>query len=230
VRAPWPAEVAHLPVCPRRELPIPFIAERTAEGVANFTVLDRARAELCLAGRLCAMCSRRMGEEIALVGDAVALEPGGFWIEPPVHERCGEIATGGLCPFLSLERLPRRVQDDPTLAYVGTDAEEIAQVGRQKAKRPVVMAVTTAYQPALVASADGSAVMVYMAAAPVLRVRRFAWQAGRLAEVAGDLAASPEPVARDAEESPHTTGAPAPALVRCQRRRRSRAERRGARS
>ena len=48
-----------------------------------------------------------MGREVALIGDVVSLEPGGFYIEPPVHESCGELALGGLCPFLSGERVPR---------------------------------------------------------------------------------------------------------------------------
>ena len=126
----WPPEVEHLPVCPHRKLPIPFIAEVGADGTGHFTILDNDRALACLKHRLCAMCGLPMGAEIALLGDVASLEPGGFWIEPPVHERCAEIAAGGLCPFVSRERVPRRPPEDgvaivgmgPLVLYVTSDS------------------------------------------------------------------------------------------------------------
>jgi hypothetical protein len=174
--------VEHLPVCPHRRLPIPFIAEVGADGTGHFTILDDNRARECLKLRLCAMCGLPMGAEIALLGDAVSLEPGGFWIEPPVHERCAEIAAGGLCPFGSRERVPRRPPEDG-VAIVGMGPDELADVGRTIAKRPWVMAITRAYTTGLAISHDGHPVMVYQAG-PIVRVRRYAWDAaGQLAEV-----------------------------------------------
>ena len=73
----WPPEVEHLPVCPRRRLPIPFIAEVGAGGIGHFTILDSDRARECLEGRLCAMCGQPMGAEVALLGDVASLEPDG---------------------------------------------------------------------------------------------------------------------------------------------------------
>src|SRR4029077_19473107 len=104
----WPQALRARPVCPKRQLPIPYIAEIGPGGVGEFTILDNHQAIACLRGRLCAMCGERMDGDVALIGDVVSLKPDGFFIEPPVHERCGEIATGGLCPFLSRERVPRR--------------------------------------------------------------------------------------------------------------------------
>ena len=178
----WPPEVGHLPVCPRRRLPIPFIAEIGADGIGHFTILDNDRARECLEGRLCAMCGQPMGAEVALLGDVVSLEPDGFWIEPPVHERCAELAADGLCPFVSRQRVPRR-PPEAGVAIVGTGADELAAVGRDIPKRPWVVAITRTYTAGLVISGSGSPVMVYQAG-PIERVRRYAWNAdGKLAEV-----------------------------------------------
>jgi hypothetical protein len=198
----WPEEIAHLPVCPKRGLPIPAIAEIGPDGVAEFTILDHDKARQCVERRLCAMCFRPMGQEVALIGDEVSLLPGGMFIEPPVHERCGEIAMTdgpggrGVCPFMAGERVPRRAHDD-TVATVGITVEELTQVGRTIPKRPWVMAVTRAYVPVMTLSGRGSAVMVYQAVPadssfPLFeRVRRFAYGPdGRLSEVA------PRPPAR----------------------------------
>ena len=178
----WPSEVEHLPVCPHRRLPIPFIAEVGADGIGHFTILNNERVRDCLEHRLCAMCARPMGAEIALLGDVASLEPGGFWIEPPVHERCAEIAAAGLCPFVSRERVPRRLPEDG-VAIVGMGPDELADVGRTIAKRPWVMAIARTYTTGLVISHGGHPVMVYQADA-IVRVRRYAWDAaGKLAEV-----------------------------------------------
>jgi hypothetical protein len=178
----WPPEVEHLPVCPHRKLPIPFIAEVGADGTGHFTILDGNRARECLKHRLCAMCGLPMGAEIALLGDVASLEPGGFWIEPPVHERCAEIATGGLCPFMSRERVPRRPPEDG-VAIVGMGPDELAGVGRFIPKRPVVMAITESYTIGFAPTHHGGWTAVYQAG-PIVRVRRYAWDAdGKLAEV-----------------------------------------------
>ena len=44
-RSPWPAEVAHLPVCPHRNLPVPFINEVAPDGTGLFAILDYGQAE-----------------------------------------------------------------------------------------------------------------------------------------------------------------------------------------
>lgn len=205
----WPAEVAHLPVCPRRGLPIPYIAEVTAEGIANFGILDAERHRECLDGRLCAMCGKPMdGEreedrEVALLGDVKSLQPGGFYVEPPVHERCGEIALGGLCPFISREGWPRRTPEEG-VTVLG-DREALREVGRTVAKRPMVMAVCRDYSSSVMLAPDG--MMPVYHAVGMLRVRRYRWVGGLAAELL------PEEVR----------------TVRHQPRRASRSERRGGR-
>jgi hypothetical protein len=201
VTAKFPPEVAHLPVCPHRGLPIPFIAEIGGDGVGHFAILDPARQRECAADRLCAMCGLPMGEEVALIGDVVSLDPGGFWIEPPVHERCGELAIGGLCPFISRERVPRRpVEDDGTVTLLGS-VEEMAKVGREggPAKRPVVMAVVHSYRMAVHMGGANGPMPVFMSFDRPVRVRRYEWDAeGRAAEVRWREPVDPELFARTA--------------------------------
>jgi hypothetical protein len=191
--ATWPPCVRDMPVCPKRGLPVPFINEITPDGVGVFTILDDRKADLCLRGRLCAACSRPMGDEVALIGDVVSLRPDvGYFIEPPVHEECGLAALGGMCPFLAGEQVPRRDHTgDPTVAVVGMTAADLTDIGRGIAKRPVVMAITRTYTVAMTPSQGGSPVLVYQAG-PLERVRRFAYGPdGRLTEVT-----EPEPPAR----------------------------------
>lgn len=187
----WPRQVEHLPVCPHRDLPIPYIAEIAGENCdvpqhprtphAHFTILDPGRARECLQGRLCAMCGRPMSAEVALLGDVVSLRPDGFFIEPPVCEPCADLALGGLCPFLSRERVPRRPPEDG-VTVVGGGRDELPDVGRIIAKRPVVMAITCTYTPAWIPNDTRGLTLVYQAG-PIERVRRFAWVDGRAAEV-----------------------------------------------
>jgi hypothetical protein len=177
----WPPEVAGLPVCPKRNLPIPYIAEVAPDGTGHFTILDEDRARECLAGRLCAMCAERMGGEVALIGDQVSARPDGFFIEPPVHERCAEIAVAGLCPYLSRQRVPRRVPDGD-VTILGLTAEELAEVGRTIAKRPPAIVVASSYVAAVAPAKDGGQVIIYQPKG-ILRVRRFAYdENGRTTE------------------------------------------------
>jgi hypothetical protein len=169
-------------VCSHRHLPIPYRAEVGADGTGHFTILDDDRKRECLEQRLCAMCGLHMDAEVAFLGDAASLDPGAYWIEPPVHERCAEIAAAGLCPFVSRERVPRRPPDDD-VALVGMTPDQLADVGRSVPKRPFVMAVAQSYAPALALAHDNSVTMVYQAR-QVVRVRRYAWDSnGLLAEV-----------------------------------------------
>lgn len=217
-----PPEFAHLPVCPRRLLPIPFIAEIGDDGIGNFGVLDPKRARECYATRLCATCGLHMGDEVTLIGDVVSLEPGGFWIEPPVHERCAELAVGGWCPFISRERVPRRaMEDDGTIAVLGS-LEALATVGRPEgpAKRPVAMGVYRNYRMA--SHFDAPGMPVYVTFEAPLRTRLWEWRDNLATEVQVPAA---EPALSGAQSE--RDGRAGPGRHRRQPRRKSRAERRG---
>ena len=188
--AAWPPEVAQLPICPHRGLPIPYIAERDERtGVANFGVLDPDRHDACWEGRLCAMCGRPMDGEVALYGDLVSLEPDGFYTEPPVHEACIVMALGGLCPFISREKVPRRpVGDDPTVNLLG-DLAALEQVGRAggPAKRPAAVAIARDYRKGLHLGGSSGPMPVYLPTG-LVRVRYYGWIDGRAAEVSAEQA------------------------------------------
>jgi len=188
-----PPELAHLPWSDRWQLPVPHIVERPG-GVPNFGVLDPRRAKQCYELRLCAMCGRKMGAEVALYGDAVSLEPEGFYIEAPTHERCMELALLGVCPFISRENYRRRRVDDPEVMVLG-NRDVLPQIGREIAKRPSIVAIAEHYQMAMMIDGDQH-MPVYLTPRGVLRVRRFAWVDGRAAEVGAAPPAPPEPVRR----------------------------------
>jgi hypothetical protein len=95
-----------------------------------------------------------------------------------------------VCPYLSGELVPRRPHDEPDIAIVGTTAAELAQVGRTVPKRPLVMAITRTYSTALYPAQVGDVVRVYKSGPPV-RVRRFEYADGRLAEVTPSPPACP---------------------------------------
>jgi hypothetical protein len=218
-----PPELAHMPICPHRGLPIPYIAEVGDDGAGHFTILDPRRQRECYEHRLCAMCGLPMGEEVALIGDVVSLEPGGFYIEPPVHEDCGKLAIGGLCPYISRERVPRRAhEDDGTIAVLGT-LDDLATVGRGVAKRPVVMAVVHRYKMAM--HMGGTNPMPVFVTSRPIRVHRYAWADNRAVLVAVTEAAPPQPAAPVAETAARASIGPAGA--RRQPVRQTRSQRRG---
>jgi hypothetical protein len=178
--ARWPEEVRHLPVDPRRNLPIPFIVEQFGgRKPANFGILDYRRSRFCYERRLCAMCGKRMTGDVALYGDVASLAPDGVFMEAPVHERCIEIAIGGLCPFLHDESWPRRriADDSVTLA---ADRELMHQIGRTIAKRPAVVAIAAEY--VLMNMLTDTGVMPVYRAPRIKLVRFFTWQDGVAAE------------------------------------------------
>lgn len=221
----WPEALRQRPVCPKRKLPIPFIAEVKANGEGEFTIFDETRVQQCLDGRLCAMCGDPMTREVALVGDRVALDPGGAFVEPPVHEGCALIAAGGLCPFLSHQRVPRRPMAEG-LAPIGDDPASLAEVGRSIAKRPVIIAVCGGYDVVWTFTQTGSPVRLYVPV-DLQRVRRYHWADGRLAEIGARAAGHAREGGRPVDSvSSEVTAAPAPALIRVQPRRQPRSERR----
>jgi hypothetical protein len=181
-----------MPVDPHWGLPIPFINERDGDD-GHFAVLDPRRAVVCYERRLCAMCGLLMGAEVALYGDVVSLAPppDGFFIEAPTHERCMELALGGVCPFISREHYRRRRVDDPSIVVLG-GRDHLPQIGREIAKRPSVVAIASEYQMATAVTGDGN-MPIYLVPR-ILRVRRFGWVGGEAREVPPEP--EPEPQRR----------------------------------
>jgi hypothetical protein len=92
-----PRFLAHLPK--HRGLPVPFTVT-WVNGVPDFRVIDHDQVRRCVAGRLCAICGRRLGEHLWFIGGPVSLEQSHLFADPPMHERCAGFAMTA-CPFLS---------------------------------------------------------------------------------------------------------------------------------
>jgi hypothetical protein len=198
-RSTWPQALQERPVCPVRGLPAPFIAEVQEDGRVLFTVLDPKRSIRCVQERLCAMCGGPLGDgPVALIGDVASLEPDGFHIEPPVHERCAELAVGGLCPFLSHERVPRRPLPEG-VNVVGGGRAELPHIGRAIAKRPPVIVVAEDYVPGMWQGDQGDCI-VYRAV-KVIRVRFYRYENDLLVEIEHPLLADPPRPLSEAERS-----------------------------
>jgi len=182
--AQWPEEIRHMPIDPRRNLPIPFIVEQPRGQPANFGILDYGRARFCYERRRCAMCGKRMNHDVALLGDVASLSPDGAFMEAPVHERCIELAIGGLCPYLHEETYPRRRILDSDVV-TAADAGELWKRGRTIPKRPTVVAIAADYAMATLITDTGN-MPIYQALGPI-KVRFFTWQDGVAAEAGLEL-------------------------------------------
>lgn len=142
MNAPWPAEVAGLPVCPHRRLPVPFAATRRPDGVAEFTVIDPVRVRACAAHRLCGVCGLALGYWVAFFGGPASADPArGAYTDPPMHEGCVEAAIG-LCPFISKPRVPRR---SPPVDIIAADPAGFLEGGKGEG-RGWVMVICRGYR------------------------------------------------------------------------------------
>jgi hypothetical protein len=100
--APWPAEVAHLPVCPVRGLPIPYSSGCDADGAGQFGRNDPVAKLACGVRRLCGVCGRTLGdgEIVFLVADSGRVPSSPVFPDPPNHQACATAAMG-LCPRIA---------------------------------------------------------------------------------------------------------------------------------
>jgi hypothetical protein len=158
-----------------RHLPVPFVAI-WEDGRANYTAMDPRRKAEIITRRLCHVCGRPLGKVFVFLGAEVSAQPGGFYVDPPLHERCAELSAAGWCPFISNEQVPRRPPDsrDVTISPAGQF---------EGPKLPWVMAYTGSFIAALAAGYGAAAATEVFLPGPILRTRRFEYRGGRLAAV-----------------------------------------------
>ncbi|MFC8722572.1 hypothetical protein [Kitasatospora sp. NPDC057198] len=161
------------PVDLRRGLPIPAVNVHP-DGAVDFISINSEKAvELAVTGR-CALCARRMGGPVAFLGGPKAAEAG-FYSDPPMHEECAEAALT-LCPHIARPHVrrasERRREHDATHA-VGFSDEKPSEW---------VLLVCDGYGSTLAPAVDGGVVPIFVVG-DVLRVRRFGYQEGALAEI-----------------------------------------------
>jgi len=113
-----PARLRNRPRDPRGYV-IPWNTFVAADGTASFAVLDHARVQRALRGRLCGMCGSRMGRHIYFIGGPLCASNGYFY-DPPMHRECALYALQA-CPHLA--RTKGRYVEPATVAQaVGEDA------------------------------------------------------------------------------------------------------------
>ena len=173
---PFPTAVAHLPVCPRRGLPIPFSAARDGD-VGVFAITDSLTIERCHAERLCGVCGKPLGYWICFLGGSRSAEQNGAYTDPPMHPACAEAAIE-LCPYIAREKVPRR-----------TDSINLGRAmaiphGETPGKSGDWMLVTCRqYKSWLELAQNHAPVRVYQPAGGKRFYRRFVYAGGKLTEV-----------------------------------------------
>jgi len=173
----WAPVTRHLPVDPKRGLPVPFITAWNDDGTADWRGLDPERQALALRGRLCALCGKTMYAWLAFLGDAVSTGPGGGYVEPPLHEACAEVTVAGMCPFVSRERVPWQPTGDKDVLLC--PAEKVYT----GPKRDWVIAIVKSYAPELRPGHGAAAETLVYIPGKIFRTRRFTYAGDVLTEV-----------------------------------------------
>lgn len=110
-----PARMRHLER-DRRGYPIPFIVFRDDTGKPHFTINDEPAVAAVITGGLCAICGKKLGDNIWCIGGPkAAFHERGCYLDPPVHKDCGTFALK-TCPYIALPSYKGRI-DDATLKF-----------------------------------------------------------------------------------------------------------------
>lgn len=127
-----PKFLSHLPV--HQGLPVLFTA-MWIDGVPDFRIVDHDKKRICVNEHLCAICGKRLGEYLWLVGGPSSLEGSSLFMDPPQHEHCARYAIE-TCPFLSGRTTEsNRVKPLPTALecpYISPTRSE--KIGMRRAK------------------------------------------------------------------------------------------------
>ena len=175
---PVPAALAHLPLCPKRKLPIPVTTHRNPDGTAQFTVTVPAEVDRCARYGLCGVCGEPLGYWIAVLGGEQSADPDrGAYTDAPMHEECAE-ASLLLCPYIARQRVPRR--DVPPEIPI---ADPRGWVADKNVNGEWVMVITRSFKIKHETARNGSDVVLFRPDPAKRRERRFAYDdRGRLVE------------------------------------------------
>lgn len=180
----WPEAWRQLPVCPRRQLPIPATTARHPDGTGRFSANDTAAKLACGTRRLCGVCALPLGpssegkpyepasadEPLFLTADGPPLKNPVF-TDAPIHDRCA-VASLDACPHIARPRVPRR--PDP---HVAVPAALTA-----RPKDGWLMWYTPGWELTGQPASGGGTVWGFRPG-PATRIRRFTYQdGGQLAE------------------------------------------------
>jgi hypothetical protein len=99
----------------KRGYPIPYNVLRAGDGTPFYTVNDDRKAWRCIREGLCPICGERLGQWKWIAGGPrSAFDPGGCYLDLPMHKDCIEFALQ-TCPYLSMPKYLGRVDiPDPS--------------------------------------------------------------------------------------------------------------------
>ncbi|WP_149264271.1 hypothetical protein [Actinomadura sp. K4S16] len=101
-----PQRLAHLPVCPRRNVPVPYANITTEDGQHDFTALDSAKVVRLAAERRCGICEDTLDYWIVFLGGERSAQSRAY-TDPPMHEECARFAAR-TCPYVTRAHMSRR--------------------------------------------------------------------------------------------------------------------------
>lgn len=109
---PLPKNMQDLPICPKRNVPVPWFV-RWFHGEPEFRVMDTDKFRAAIRRKLCWIC----GKELNAFGTCFVVGPmcavNRISSEPPSHAACARYAAR-VCPFLSRPHAVRRpLTEDP---------------------------------------------------------------------------------------------------------------------
>jgi len=107
---PIPARIARLPVCPVRQVPVPWFVA-WIDGKPEFRMAHGAKRATALNQNRCWVCGSNLGGERVFVAGPMCVV-NRVSAEPPVHLECGEYSARA-CPFLSKPHMVRREAGRP---------------------------------------------------------------------------------------------------------------------
>lgn len=159
-----PTFLEHLPVDPRRKLPVPVMNQH-ATGT-DFTAISGERVVKAAQDRTCGICGKELGYWLAFIGGPISYRSRQY-ADPPMHPECAE-ASFTLCPHMAIGRARRAtgthlMTGATTPEHFGLDKPEVWVMG-------ITRSYTYSMQPA-----QGGGVVVVFRAAPFKDAKAFAY-------------------------------------------------------
>lgn len=86
-----------------RGLPVPYVVFKDTKGNHHFKINDSHKSQICIVRNLCSICGTFLdsNDKWLVGGIASAFDPGGYYIDLPVHKECGTYALQ-VCPYLAI--------------------------------------------------------------------------------------------------------------------------------
>lgn len=173
-----PPFLEHLPVDPRRKLPVPVINQY--EHGTDFTAINGRKVTELAQARACGICGKALDYWLAFIGGPISYGSRQY-ADPPMHPACAEFSFTA-CPHMAIGRA-RRATDNHLLTGATT-----ADGFKLDKPQTWVMGITRSYTFTMQPAQGGGVVPVFRAA-PFKSAKAFAYDDG------GHLAPAPLPTA-----------------------------------